>query len=141
MTPVLDAAVFVAAISPVERHHGRTRALFDGHPLTEPDLVPGLFRGEVPAALARRREPEELLDAVDALVRGPRFHPCALDDALLSESLRVARTARLRAYDAAYVALALLRDEPLWTLVEELATRGLACFPALRVHAGGPAPP
>jgi predicted nucleic acid-binding protein len=135
MTPVLDASVFVAAISPAERHHDRARALFEGHPATDPFLVPDVFRVEVLAALARRGEPLELLDTVDALVRGPRFSACVLDEGLLEEAVRVARIARLRAYDAVYVALALLRGEPLLTLDGEVVSRSTACFPALRIGA------
>lgn len=136
MTPVLDASVFVAAISPAEVHHRRARELLEGHPVTAPFLVPELFRVEVLAALARRGEPAELLDTVDALVRGPRFYACMLDGALLEQAARVARTARLRAYDAVYVALALTRGKPLLTLDGDVVARSAACFPELRVASG-----
>ena len=135
MTPVLDASLFVAAISPAERHHHAARLLFDRHPDAEPYLVPELFRVEVIAALARRAEPPELLDAVDALVRSPRFHSCSLDEELLERSVHVARIARLRAYDALYVALALTRVQPLCTLDAELAARSRAAFADLEVIA------
>ena len=133
MTPVLDASVFIAAISPSERHHRQARLLFESHPDSAQFLVPELFRVEVVAGLARRGEPAELLDAVDALVRGPRFYACRLDDDLLGEAVRVARLARLRAYDAVYVALALARLEPLFTLDGEVVARCLDVFPDLRV--------
>ncbi len=133
MTPVLDASLFVAAISPVERHHARARALFDSLPESEPFLVPDLFRVEVMAALARRGEPSDLLDAVDALVRGPRFCPQALDEALLERTVHVARIAGLRAYDALYVALALAWSQPLYTLDEDLASRSRTAFADLQV--------
>lgn len=134
MTPVLDASVFLSAISPSERHHSAARVLFESHPDSSPYLVPELFRVEVIAALSRRGESDELLDIVDALVRGPRFHGCPLDGVLLAEAARVAREARLRAYDAVYVALALLRGQPLYTLDREVRERSEAAFPALRVH-------
>ncbi len=133
MTPVLDASVFVAAISPTERHHHLARTLFDRHPDSAPYLVPDLFRVEVLAALSRRGEPIELLDTVDAIVRSPRFHSCPLDEQLLEEAVHVARVARLRAYDAVYVALALTRGEPLVTLDAELVSRSRAAFSNLGV--------
>lgn len=133
MTPVLDASVFVAAISPTERHHHQARLLFDSHPDSAPYLVPDLFRLEVLAALARRNEFPELLDTVDAILRSPRFHSCPLDEPLLETAVHVARVARLRAYDAAYVALALTHDEPLFTLDQDLGRRCRAAFPDLGV--------
>jgi predicted nucleic acid-binding protein len=134
VTPVLDASLFVAAISPAERRHAEARALFESHPDTDPFLVPDLFRVEVIAALSRRGEPVELIDVIDAVVRSPRFHPCKLDAVLLEEATRVAREARLRAYDAVYVALALLREQPLFTLDGEVRQRCGAAFPGLRVQ-------
>jgi predicted nucleic acid-binding protein len=131
--PVLDASIFVAAISPTERHHPRAKRLFESHPDTEPFLVPELFRHEVVAALSRRGEPADLLDTVDALIRGPRFHARPLDDELLERAVQVARMARLRAYDAVYVALALIWKEPILTLDADVVERTKATFGDLRV--------
>jgi predicted nucleic acid-binding protein len=125
--------VFIAAISPAERHHPLARRLFDSHPDTEPFLVPELFRVEVVAGLSRRGEPAAFVDTVDAVVRGPRFHARPLDGALLERSVHVARAARLRAYDSVYVALALLADEPILTLDGEVVERSRASFAGLRV--------
>lgn len=133
MTPVLDASVFIAAISPAERHHPRARSLFESHPETAQFLVPELFRVEVIAGLARRGEPSDLLDTVDAVLRGPRFFPCPLDGALLERAVEVARVARLRAYDAVYVALALLRNEPILTLDGDVVERCRGSYGQLRV--------
>lgn len=133
MIPVLDASVFIAAISPAERHHHRAKRLFDRHPDTEPFLVPDLFRVEVVAGLSRRGEPAAFVDTVDAVIRGPRFHARPLDGALLERTVYVARLARLRAYDAVYVALALLADAPFLTLDGEVAERSGASFAELRL--------
>lgn len=133
MNPVLHASVFIGAISPSERQHHRARRLFEGHADTEPFLVPELFRVEVIAGLSRRGEPAALLDTVDAVLRGPRFHARPLDAELLERAVHVARTARLRAYDAVYVALALMCDEPLLTLDGDVVERASATFPELRV--------
>lgn len=136
MSPVLDASVFIAAISPTERHHHRARRLFDSHPDTEQFLVPDLFRVEVIAGLSRRGEPADLLDTVDAVISGPRCHACPLDGELLERAVHVARIARLRAYDAVYVALALMWNEPILTLDGEVAERSGASFADLRVFGG-----
>jgi len=133
VTPVLDASVFIAAISPTERHHPRARQLFESQPDFEPFLVPALFRIQVVSALCRRGESAALVETVDAIVRGPRFHARPLDGALLERSVEVARVARLRAYDAVYVALALLADTPLLTLDAEVVERCSARFAELRV--------
>lgn len=128
---VLDASVFVAAISPAEIHHVAAQTLFDSHPATLPFLVPSLFRVEVLAALARRGEPDELLDPVAVLVSGPRFHAVEVDAFLIERASQVARAARLRAYDSIYVALALDRDARLLTLDAEVRSKTSLTFPAL----------
>lgn len=126
---ILDASLFLAAISPGELHHAPARALYDAAPDTQPFLVPSLFRLEVLAALARRRESTELLDAVDAMVSGPRFHSVTLEAPLLERSAAVARAARLRAYDAVYAALALESGGALLTLDRELCSKLDGAFP------------
>lgn len=126
---VLDASAFLAAISPREIHHVRARELYDSAPEDRSFLVPALFRVEVLAALARRGEREEVLDAVDALVSGPRFHSIAVEPSLLRRAAIVARAARLRAYDAVYAALALERSAALVTLDGDVCSRLMATFP------------
>jgi predicted nucleic acid-binding protein len=130
---VLDASMFVSAISPKEVHHADARKMYDSYDLDRPFIVPALFRVEVVAALVRRGEPLELIDTVDVLVSGPRFHSVALDPALLDEAARVARKARLRAYDAVYVALALRHKAVLMTLDTEVRVRVADAFPTMRV--------
>jgi predicted nucleic acid-binding protein len=130
---VLDASVFVAAISPSEVHHRAARALYDSFPEDRAFLVPALFRVEVIAALARRNEPTELLDAVEVLTSGPRFHGVAIDAPLIDEAAGMARVARLRAYDAIYAALALGHGAALWTLDVELRSKMSVSFPQVRV--------
>ena len=90
-------------------------------------------------ALRSTPQPETaaLLDAVDALVRGPRFHSCALDQDLLEGAVRVARVARVRAYDAVYIAHALARAQPLFTLDAEVLARCQTSFPDLAVVRSG----
>ncbi|MCK6507929.1 type II toxin-antitoxin system VapC family toxin [Myxococcota bacterium] len=126
----------MAAVSPSERHHARAVALFESLPERVPFLVPAVFRVEVIAALARRGEAPELLDVVDALLRGPRFFSCAVDERLIETATEVARRAGLRAYDAIYVALALIRGAPLFTLDADLADRVATTFPTVQVRGG-----
>jgi predicted nucleic acid-binding protein len=128
---VLDASVFVAAISPSEVHHRAARALYASSRDDQAFVVPSLFRVEVLAALARRDEPAEVLDLVEVLVTGPRFHSVAIDEALVDEAARVVRAARVRAYDALYAALALSRSAALLTLDVELRSKISAAFPQL----------
>jgi predicted nucleic acid-binding protein len=55
---VLDASVFVAAISPKEIHHVRARELYDSAPENHSFLVPALFR--VVHRILSVRTPEKL---------------------------------------------------------------------------------
>jgi len=130
-TAVLDASVFVAAVSPLETHHAEARRLYASIGADHPFTVPSLFRVEVLSALARRGESAEFLDTVDVLVSSPRFHRVEVDAAIIEEAVRVARQTCLRAYDAVYVALALRREAALLTLDAELRERAGAAFPEL----------
>ncbi|MFN2377375.1 MAG: type II toxin-antitoxin system VapC family toxin [Candidatus Binatia bacterium] len=128
---VLDASVFVAAVSPREIHHCAARELYDSYAADRAFLVPSLFRLEVLAALARRGESDELLDNIDVLVTGPRFHSVPIDASLLERSVQVARTGHLRAYDAVYVALALSLDASFLTLDADVRSKVAEVFPSL----------
>jgi predicted nucleic acid-binding protein len=130
---VLDASVFVAAISPREIHHEAARKLYDSYAPNRAFVVPSLFRVEVLSALARRGEPNEVLDTVDVLVSGPRFYVAAIDAALIERAAYVARTAGLRAYDSVYAALALERGASLYTLDAEVRSRMTDTFPKLKL--------
>ena len=130
---VLDASVFVASISPTEVHHATALRLMGQMPETRAFLVPALFRVEVIAALARRGATREYLDLLDALVTGRKFLSISLDDRLLAKAAEVARTARLRAYDAVYVALAMVSDAELLTLDSEVRDRIVAAYPDIEL--------
>jgi predicted nucleic acid-binding protein len=121
--PVLDASVYVAVLSPYEEHHEVACRLCGAIPEDERFVVPVVFRIDVISALARRGESDEVLEAVDVLVGGPKFERVALETALLDASVRIARAAKLRAYDALYAGLALERQTPLFTLDNEIARR------------------
>lgn len=130
---VLDASVFVSAISPSERHHESARKFWLEQSDLLPFVVPSLFRTEVIAALARRGESDEFLDTIDAIVSGSAFHTITVDSSLLDLATSVARQARLRAYDAVYVALASRRGETLCTLDSEILIKARDALPGLSV--------
>jgi len=130
---VLDASVLVATLSPAEIHHREARRLFDSVPERQAFLVPSIFRVEVLAAMARRGEPEDVLDTVDALVSGPRFYAHPINDDLMDRAVVVARRARVRAYDALYAGLALLQAAALLTLDGDVVQRLSVSFPELKV--------
>lgn len=130
---MLDASVFVAAISPAERHHPAALRLLERVPRDEAFLVPAVFRLEVQAALSRRGEPSERLDLVDVRLRGPRFRVVPVDGSLLERAVAVARTGRIRGYDALYVAVAVEHAVPLLTLDLELVDRLATAVPGLPV--------
>lgn len=134
---VLDASVFVAAISPDEIHHRAARELYGSYAEDRAFLVPSLFRVEVLAALARRGERDALLDTVEVLVSGPRFHTLAVDAALIERATKVARAAHLRAYDAVYVALALNQEAAFLTLDMDVRRKVTATYPELSFVALG----
>ena len=136
---VLDSAVFVAAISPSEIHHGAARDLYDTAPEDRPFLVPALFGTEVLAALARRGESDELLDTVEVLISGPRFHSVPVDAPLIERASEVARAARLRAFDAIYAALALERNAALLILDGNVSAKLSEVYPQLRLIGPKPA--
>lgn len=134
MTIVLDASVFVATLSPVERHHAVAMALYALRPPDESFLVPGVFRLEILAALTRKGAPEALIDTADAQVRGPAFRSVPVSGALLDDAGTLARATGLRAYDALYAALAWRREATLLTLDQDVLRRLSDRDPALDVR-------
>ena len=138
MSRVLDASVFIAAMSPLECNHARALRLYRARPPDGQDLVPAVFRVEVVAALSRRREPTAVIDAADALVQGPRFRRVELDDSLLAVAAHVARQTGVRAYDALYAAVALRDGAPLCALDGDLVSRLAEAFPEIEIVASDP---
>jgi predicted nucleic acid-binding protein len=136
---VLDASVLVATLSPAERHHDLARRLYAIRPPAVPFLVPAVFRVEVLSALRRQGAPTELIDAADALVRGPTFRSAAVAAGLLDDAATLARAAGLRAYDALYAALAWRQQAVLLTLDREVVARLQSCYPEIDVRSESPA--
>jgi predicted nucleic acid-binding protein len=127
---VLDASVFVSAMSPHEVDHARAKELWLS---PQSFLVPALFRVEVLAAMARRGETVAMLDAVAALTRSHRFTVVPVDDALVDRASLIAKTARLHGYDAMYAATASLYDAALVTFDPDLRARLAASWPSVNV--------
>lgn len=88
--------------------------------------------------MARRGEAVELLDTVQVLVSGPRFHTVSIDASLIETATRVVRTARLRAYDSVYVALALNHDAALLTLDSDVRSKVGVAFPGVSLLSPAP---
>lgn len=107
--------------------------MFEAFPGDERLVVPSVFRIEVIAALARRGESREVVDAVDALVQSPKFEKVPIEPALIELAVHVARTAKVRGYDALYAAVALERRTALLTLDDEVRKRMRRIFPDLQV--------
>jgi predicted nucleic acid-binding protein len=133
VTLVLDASVFIAALSPAERHYDRARAIYREQ-AAAPFVVPAIFRLEALAAFSRRGEPAEFLDAVEILTRSSRFHLVEVDTTLLDLAVSIARRTGLRAYDALYAAVASSHGVPLVTLDADLAERLGAAFPEIEIR-------
>ena len=134
MTVVLDASVFVATLSPAERHHEVAKALYALRPATTPFLVPAVFRLEVLSALTRKGAPGGLIDTTDALIRGPSFRSVPVAADLLEHAADLARKAGLRAYDALYATVAWRRQATLLTLDRDVVDRLKAAFPEIEVR-------
>ena len=73
------------------------------------------------------------VDTLDAVIGGPRLHARPVDGDPLDRAVQVAWIAPLRAYDAVYLALALISDEAILTLDGGVVERCCASFTALRV--------
>lgn len=72
-----------------------------------------------------------MIDIVDLLVSGPRFHSLPMDGSLIERSAQVARAGHLRAYDAVYVALALNAEAAFLTLDSDVRSKVAEVFPSL----------
>ncbi len=128
---VLDASVFVSSLLRSERRHPDAIALL-GRFRTGRFLVPSIFEVEVIAALARRDVAGPVIDGVRAAIATAQFDRRPVDP-LVPRATAIAATARLRAYDALYAALALQEGAPLLTFDDELRVRLGASFPELVV--------
>lgn len=128
---VLDASVFVSSILRSELRHLRAVELL-GRFRTGRFLVPSVFEVEVVAALARRDVAGPVIDGVRTAIGTAQFDRRSVDP-LVARAAAVAATARLRAYDAIYAALALQEGAPLVTFDDELRVRLGVSFPELVV--------
>jgi predicted nucleic acid-binding protein len=126
---LLDAGIWVAAVSPHERYHRAADSLVEsGQSLAALDLT--LF--EVANVLgARRGEPRRARIMCDVIVsRCKKERLLRVGPDLIEHALEIAAEHGLTAYDAAYVAAARRHG---WTLVStdvaDLVSKGLAVAP------------
>lgn len=135
MTPqgriVLDASVYVAKCLAAEPRHAEAMAMVAPADPTRVFLVPDVFRLEVGAALARRQAAAAVLSEVELDLRSAKFDHRDVTSSLIDRAVTVAQVARLRAYDALYVALALQENARLATLNDEVRERVNRCYAGL----------
>ena len=122
---IVDASVWVARFLEVDRHHDVAMACITA--LLEREsriIIPVLAWPEVVGAIARRTgAAENGLDAVN-IIRALRWIESVPIDPLLAETAaKIAGALKLRGADAVYVALAVVRKEPLITLDTEMLER------------------
>jgi predicted nucleic acid-binding protein len=89
---------------------------------------------EVAAALARREAPAAVVTRCEADLAGSKFVCYDVTPSLIDRAVTVAKAARLRAYDALYVALALQENARLATLDDEVRARLQQCYAGLLVE-------
>ncbi|MBI5791090.1 MAG: type II toxin-antitoxin system VapC family toxin [Rhodocyclales bacterium] len=122
---IVDASVWVARFLAADRHHGVAMTCITALLEREARIViPVLAWPEVAGAIARRTgNAEDGHDAV-AIIRALRLiESIPMDQSLAYEATQVAGSIRLRGADAVYVALAVMRREPLISLDSEMLER------------------
>ena len=125
---LVDASVWVAAVTPQHPQHGQAAKFLEaGVPVAVLDLT--LY--EVANVVARNyRQPEEARRLVQGLPRASARSPLAVDVTLLEEGLDLMAEHGLTAYDAAYVAAARRNGWQLVSLdIRDLVSKGLAVTP------------
>lgn len=132
MALLLDANVWIAAVSPRQRYHREAEALVESSaPVTVLDLT--LY--EVANAIGvRSRAPERAANVFATILTrcGGQLH--RVDPDLMNAAIELSAEHGITAYDAAYVAAARRHD---WTLVsadiKDLVAKGLAVAPEAAV--------
>lgn len=125
MKLVLDASVVVAGVRPGEPGHEAARPRVV-RALTGTDTVvmPAIMPVEVASALVRRGVDVGLIRQLVADLQASPHELVPISARRAAAITQVALACRLRAADAAYVWLAESRSLPLYTLDDEMLTRG-----------------
>jgi predicted nucleic acid-binding protein len=123
---VLDASVWISALSPTElRHVDSQRWLLDWFRQSDSIVVPVLFLAEVSGAVSRRSHDAMLAaDAMNDILQSPHVTLVEGERSFGLHTASVAAAVGLRGADATYVALADLLRAPLVTWDREQLSRG-----------------
>jgi predicted nucleic acid-binding protein len=121
---VIDASVWVSALSQREPHHAASRRWLEA----QPDLTtPVLALAETAGAVARRTgSADDGRLALRTVLATPGLRLVPIDRGIGEEAAELAAAHRLRGADAVYVAVARLLALPLATLDRELEARASA---------------
>jgi len=127
MKLILDTSVIVAGVRAGEPGHAAARPRLV-RVLTGADVLvmPAILPIEVASALARRGVDLQLIRRLVADLRGTPHEVVALTAKRANAITGVALACKLRAADASYVWLAESRSLPLYTLDDEMLSRGAA---------------
>ena len=129
--PVLDASVLISFLSDTECHHKNAVKIYRSIPAAQPFLVPEIFPVEVVAAFSRRHASDAYIRSLQGLVLSPKFVRVDLNDELLEKAFLVAKTLKLRANDALYVATAILHKQKILSLDKEIIQKCKSEYPEL----------
>ena len=119
---VVDASVWVSALSAKEAHHEASRRWLAEQP---PGLtIPALAIAEIAGAVARTTaSTQDGRRAIGLVLRTPGLRIVSVDRAVGEAAAEIASQYRLRGADAIYVAVARLLALPLATLDQEMQER------------------
>jgi predicted nucleic acid-binding protein len=125
---VVDASVFVAAVSPDEKHHDQA-VVWLNWALAETDTldVPAIVLSEVAAAISRGQDDNDLAKRALNLLLGTdliRIFPVTQE--MAKRAAKIGIEQRIRGCDAVYVALAEQLGSDLVSLDQQQVERGTA---------------
>jgi predicted nucleic acid-binding protein len=128
---VVDASVWVSALSVKEVHHEASRRWLAEQPLGL--TIPALAIAEIAGALARAAASrQEGKSAAGLVLMTPGLRIVSVDRAVGEAAAEIASQYRLRGADAIYVAVARLLAVPLATLDREMQERAAPIIEIIR---------
>jgi len=128
---VVDASVFVAAVSPDETHHDQA-VVWLNWALAETDTldVPAIVLSEVAAAISRGQDDNDLAKrALNLLLGTDLIQIFPVTQEMAKRAAEIGIEQRIRGCDAVYVALAEQLGTNLVSLDQQQVERGTAVIP------------
>ena len=128
---VVDASVFVAAVSQDEKHHAQAIAWLNQTLAETAALnVPAIVLSEVAAAISRGQDDEELANrTLNLLLKTDLVRIFTVSPELAKRAAKIGIEQRIRGCDAVYVALAEQLQTSLVTLDQQQLERGSQVVP------------